>query len=183
MKLPFKTQPPEDLSTQIKLLSAALDEADCIIAGAGAGLSTSAGFLYSGERFRKYFSDFEEKYNFHDMYSSGFYPYDTLEEYWAFWSRYIWINRYMNPPKPVYEKLHTILKGKDYFVLTTNVDHCFQKAGTASFIRRATMASSSAAAPASLSPMTMRKSSAKWCFPRASRFWKTIPCCLPLLPK
>ena len=93
MKLPFKIQPPEDLSTQIKLLSAALDEADCIIAGAGAGLSTSAGFLYSGERFRKYFSDFEEKYNFHDMYSSGFYPYDTLEEYWAFWSRYIWINR------------------------------------------------------------------------------------------
>ena len=86
MKLPFKTQPPEDLSTQIKLLSAALDEADCIIAGAGAGLSTSAGFLYSGERFRKYFSDFEEKYNFHDMYSSGFYPYDTLEEYWAFWN-------------------------------------------------------------------------------------------------
>lgn len=129
MKLPFKIQPPEDLSTQIKLLSAALDEADCIIAGAGAGLSTSAGFLYSGERFRKYFSDFEEKYNFHDMYSSGFYPYDTLEEYWAFWSRYIWINRYMNPPKPVYEKLHTVLKGKDYFVLTTNVDHCFQKAG------------------------------------------------------
>lgn len=129
MKLPFKIQPPEDLSTQIKLLSAALDEADCIIAGAGAGLSTSAGFLYSGERFRKYFSDFEEKYNFHDMYSSGFYPYDTLEEYWAFWSRYIWINRYMNPPKPVYEKLHTILKGKDYFVLTTNVDHCFQKVG------------------------------------------------------
>lgn len=129
MKLPFKIQPPEDLSTQIKLLSAALDEADCIIAGAGAGLSTSAGFLYSGERFRKYFSDFEEKYNFHDMYSSGFYPYDTLEEYWVFWSRYIWINRYMNPPKPVYEKLHTILKGKDYFVLTTNVDHCFQKAG------------------------------------------------------
>ena len=129
MKLPFKIQPPEDLSTQIKLLSAALDEADCIIAGAGAGLSTSAGFLYSGERFRKYFSDFEEKYNFHDMYSSGFYPYDTLEEYWAFWSRYIWINRYMNPPRPVYEKLHTILKGKDYFVLTTNVDHCFQKAG------------------------------------------------------
>ena len=74
MKLPFKIHPPEDLSTQIKLLSAALDEADCIIAGAGAGLSTSAGFLYSGERFRKYFSDFEEKYNFHDMYSSGFYP-------------------------------------------------------------------------------------------------------------
>ena len=129
MKLPFKTQTPEDLSSQIKLLSAALDEADCVIAGAGAGLSTSAGFLYSGERFRKYFGDFEEKYGFHDMYSGGFYPYDTLEEYWGFWSRYIWINRYTNPPKPVYEKLYTILKEKDYFVLTTNVDHCFQKAG------------------------------------------------------
>ena len=109
MKLPFKTQTPEDLSSQIRLLSAALDEADCVIAGAGAGLSTSAGFLYSGERFRKYFGDFEEKYGFHDMYSGGFYPYDTLEEYWGFWSRYIWIKRYMNPPKPVYEKLYTIV--------------------------------------------------------------------------
>lgn len=97
--------------------------------GAGAGLSASAGFEYSGGRFKKYFSDFEERYGFHDMYSGGFYPYDTLEEYWAYWSRYILINRYEDAPKPVYEKLFRLVRGKEYFVLTTNVDHCFQKAG------------------------------------------------------
>ncbi|MCD8380686.1 MAG: Sir2 silent information regulator family NAD-dependent deacetylase [Lachnospiraceae bacterium] len=97
--------------------------------GAGAGLSTSAGFVYNGERFRKYFSDFEAKYGFHDMYSGGFYPYDTLEEHWAYWSRYIYVNRYVDAPKPVYEELLSLVKDKDYFVLTTNVDHCFQKAG------------------------------------------------------
>jgi len=97
--------------------------------GAGAGLSTAAGFVYTGERFRRYFSDFGEKYGFNDMYSGGFYPYKTPEEYWAYWSRYIWINRYMDAPKPVYDDLLRLVKGKDYFVLTTNVDHCFQKAG------------------------------------------------------
>ena len=97
--------------------------------GAGAGLSTSAGYEYSGERFEKYFSDFEEKYGFHDMYSGGFYPYKTPEEFWAFWSRYIFINRYADAPKPVYEELLKLVKDKDYFVITTNVDHCFQKAG------------------------------------------------------
>ena len=97
--------------------------------GAGAGLSTSAGYEYSGERFEKYFSDFEEKYGFHDMYSGGFYPYKTPEELWAFWSRYICINRYVDAPKPVYEELLKLVGDKDYFVITTNVDHCFQKAG------------------------------------------------------
>ena len=97
--------------------------------GAGAGLSTSAGYEYSGARFEKYFSDFEEKYGFHDMYSGGFYPYKTPEEFWAFWSRYIFINRYLDAPKPVYEELLKLVKDKDYFVITTNVDHCFQKAG------------------------------------------------------
>ena len=97
--------------------------------GAGAGLSTSAGFVYDGERFKQYFSDFEERYGFHDMYSGGFYPYDTLEEYWAYWSRYILINRYEDAPKPVYGRLLQLVRDKDYFVLTTNVDHCFQKAG------------------------------------------------------
>ena len=97
--------------------------------GAGAGLSTSAGYEYSGARFEKYFSDFEEKYGFHDMYSGGFYPYKTPEELWAFWSRYIFINRYVDAPKPVYEELLKLVKDKDYFVITTNVDHCFQKAG------------------------------------------------------
>ena len=97
--------------------------------GAGAGLSASAGFTYSGERFTRYFSDFAEKYGFHDMYSGGFYPFDTHEEFWAYWSRYIFINRYRNAPKPVYEALFQLVRGKDYFVLTTNVDHQFQKAG------------------------------------------------------
>lgn len=113
----------------ISKLRETLDNADAIVIGAGAGLSTSAGFVYTGERFEKYFSDFAAKYGFHDMYSGGFYPYSTLEEYWAYWSRYIYINRYMNAPKPVYEKLLSLVRGKDYFVLTTNVDHCFQKAG------------------------------------------------------
>lgn len=110
-------------------LRSALDQAEAVVAGAGAGLSTSAGFTYTGDRFQKYFSDFEARYGFHDMYSGGFYPYDTLEEYWAYWSRYVWINRYHDAPRPVYERLLELLKDKDYFVLTTNVDHCFQKAG------------------------------------------------------
>ena len=112
-----------------ELIAAAIKNAEAIVVGAGAGLSTSAGFDYSGERFKKYFSDFEAKYGFHDMYSGGFYPYKTSEEYWAFWSRYIFLNRYSDPPKPTYNRLLEILKGKEYFVITTNVDHCFQKAG------------------------------------------------------
>ena len=114
---------------QIPKLKTALDEADAVVIGAGAGLSTSAGFTYDGERFRKYFADFEAKYGFHDMYSGGFYPYATPEEHWAYWSRYILINRYTDAPKPVYENLLRLVRDKDYFVITTNVDHCFQKAG------------------------------------------------------
>lgn len=110
-------------------LRAAIKEADTVIIGAGAGLSTSAGFTYSGERFQENFYDFAEKYHFDDMYSGGFYPYDTLEEHWAYWSRYIWLNRYTPAIRPVYEKLLALVKDKDYFVLTTNVDHQFQKAG------------------------------------------------------
>ena len=118
-----------DYSAQIKNLQTTLSEADTVVIGAGAGLSTSAGFVYTGERFEKHFHDFAEKYHFNDMYSGGFYPYDTLEEHWAYWSRYIWINRYMDAPKPVYDDLLKLVQGKDYFVITTNVDHCFQKAG------------------------------------------------------
>ena len=114
---------------QIERLKTGLAIADAIVIGAGAGLSTSAGFVYDGERFRRYFSDFETKYGFHDMYSGGFYPYKTPEEHWAYWSRYIYINRYMDAPKPVYDTLLCLLKGKDFFIITTNVDHCFQKAG------------------------------------------------------
>lgn len=100
-----------------------------MVIGAGAGLSTSAGFVYTGERFEKYFSDFARKYGFQDMYSGGFYPFDTPEEHWAYWNRYIYINRYQDAPKPVYDDLLKLVQDKDYFVITTNVDHCFQKAG------------------------------------------------------
>ena len=118
-----------DCSAQIEQLKDALCNADAVIIGAGAGLSAAAGFTYSGERYEKYFSDFEKKYGFGDMYSGGFYPFPTPEEYWAYWSRYIFINRYTDAPKPVYENLLKLVADKDYFVITTNVDHCFQKAG------------------------------------------------------
>ena len=118
-----------DYSAQIERLRSALDAAEAVVIGAGAGLSTSAGFTYSGERFERYFSDFDEKYGIQDMYSGGFYPFPTLEEFWAYWSRYIFINRYQDAPKPVYDELLELVLDKDYFVITTNVDHCFQKAG------------------------------------------------------
>ena len=114
---------------QIARLRRALDEADAVVIGAGAGLSTAAGFTYNGERFERYFSDFAEKYGFHDMYSGGFYSFPSQEEFWAYWSRYIFINRYQNAPKSVHEVLLELVRDKDYFVITTNVDHCFQKAG------------------------------------------------------
>ena len=123
------TQSTGSYSDNIQRLKKAIDEADAIVIGAGAGLSTSAGFTYSGERFEKYFSDFGEKYGFNDMYSGGFYQYETPEEMWAYWSRYIYINRYMDAPKPMYENLLELVKDKDYFVITTNEDHIFQKAG------------------------------------------------------
>jgi len=117
------------MTEKIEKLKQVLSEAETIVIGAGSGLSTSAGFTYSGERFEKYFSDFAVKYGFHDMYSGGFTPFESLEEHWAYWSRYIMINRYMDPPKPVYKDLFSLVKDKDYFVITTNVDHCFQKVG------------------------------------------------------
>ncbi len=103
--------------------------ADAIVIGAGAGLSTAAGFIYTGERFEKWFSDFIRTYGIRDMYSGGFYPYPSKEIFWAYWARYIYVNRYLDPPKPTYEQLLSLVKDKDYFVITTNVDHCFQKAG------------------------------------------------------
>ena len=119
----------ENISDNIEKLKEKIRTADAVVIGAGAGLSTAAGFTYSGERFEKYFSDFRQKYGFEDMYSGGFYTYKTPEEYWAYWSRYIFVNRYQDTPKPVYENLLKLVADKDYFVITTNVDHCFQKAG------------------------------------------------------
>ena len=115
---------------QIARLKEKLETADAVVIGAGAGLSTSAGFTYSGDRFRKYFFDFEEKYGFHDMYSGGFHMMKEVPEVsWAYWARNSYINRYMPAPKPVYENLLEAVKDRDYFVITTNVDHQFQKAG------------------------------------------------------
>ena len=121
--------PDMNLENGLQLLRSAIDEADAVVVGAGAGLSTSAGFVYSGERFERLFGDFAAKYGFRDMYSAGFYPYETPEELWAYWSRYIWHNRYEPSPKDTYGKLLHLLDAKDYFVITTNVDHQFQLAG------------------------------------------------------
>ena len=121
---------PYDTPNGIQEFRTALNEADAVIIGAGAGLSTSAGFIYTGERFNKYFSDFAAKYHFSDMYSGGFYVLESPpEEMWAYWSRYIWINRYMPIPNDTYDRLYDLVKDKDYFVITTNVDHCFQRSG------------------------------------------------------
>ena len=126
----IRTKPStKDCWAQIERLGAALEDADAVVIGAGAGLSAAAGFAYDGERFARYFSDFADRYGIRDMYSGGFYPFPAPEEFWAYWSRYILINRYQDAPKPVYETLLRLVRDKDYFVITTNVDHCFQKAG------------------------------------------------------
>ena len=114
---------------QIERLKKEIETADAIVIGAGAGLSTSAGFTYSGERFDKYFFDFAKRFGIRDMYSGGFYPFPDAETRWAWWARHIYYNRYIDAPKPVYQELYELVKDKDYFVITTNVDHMFQKAG------------------------------------------------------
>ncbi len=118
-----------DYSAEIDRLKKEIQNADVIVIGAGAGLSTAAGFTCSGERFERFFSDFEVKYGFHDMYSGGFFPFETSEEMWAYWSRFIWCNRYMEIDNGTYKRLFELVKDKDYFVISTNVDHQFQKAG------------------------------------------------------
>ena len=122
-------RPSGTYAEQVEKLKQALSDCDAVLLGAGSGLSTSAGFTYSGERFERYFHDFIEKYRIPDMYSGGFYPFPSQEVFWAWWSRHIWVNRYMDAPKPVYQTLLSLVRDKDYFVLTTNVDHQFQKAG------------------------------------------------------
>ena len=114
---------------RIELLKNEIQNADAVVIGAGAGLSTSAGFTYSGERFEKYFFDFIKEYGIRDMYSGGFYPFPDKKTAWAWWARNIYFNRYVEAPKPVYNDLFSIVKDKEYFVITTNVDHQFQKAG------------------------------------------------------
>ena len=138
LKKLFEARNEVTLEKEIERLKDAFASAETVIIGAGAGMSTSAGFTYSGERFDRYFGDFSGTYHFKDIYEGGFFPYETLEENWAYWSRYIFINRYMKAPRPVYDRLFELVDGrengkgepkKDYFVLTTNVDHQFQKAG------------------------------------------------------
>ena len=114
---------------KIQQLQRALHDSAAVVIGAGSGLSTAAGLTYSGERFRRYFSDFIRKYGIRDMYSGGFFPFADAREYWAWWSRAIYINRYVPAPTDVYRRLYDLVQDKDYFVLTTNVDHQFQKAG------------------------------------------------------
>ncbi|ODA43024.1 Sir2 silent information regulator family NAD-dependent deacetylase [Desulfosporosinus sp. BG] len=130
MFLRNQTKPPIGVSSvQIDRLKEGIKNADAVVIGAGAGLSTSAGFTYSGERFDAHFRDFGKKYGFRDMYTGGFYPYNTPEEHWAYWSRFIYYNRNEITPKTVYQDLLQLVKDKDYFVLTTNVDHQFQMSG------------------------------------------------------
>ncbi|MBQ9157528.1 MAG: hypothetical protein IJ137_12215 [Eubacterium sp.] len=114
---------------KISRLKKEIETADAIVIGAGAGLSTAAGLTYSGERFERYFFDFAKKYGIRDIYSGGFYPFPDEETRWAWWARHIYYNRYIDPPKPVYHSLLELVKDKDYFVITTNVDHQFQRAG------------------------------------------------------
>ena len=115
--------------SKIEYLKNEIEKADAIVIGAGAGLSTSAGFTYSGERFEKYFFDFSKKFGIGDIYSGGFYQFPDKETTWAWWARHIYFNRYINPTKPVYRDLFSIVKDKEYFVITTNVDHLFQREG------------------------------------------------------
>ena len=121
--------PKMSFDQKVSVLQEQLANVDAVVIGAGSGLSTAAGYTYSGERFEKYFADFERKYGFRDMYSGGFYPYHTMEEFWGYWCRNIWINRYAQIPSDLYGRLLALVKDKDYFVLTTNVDHCFQRSG------------------------------------------------------
>ena len=114
---------------KLRRLKEAIETADAIVIGAGAGLSTAAGYTYSGERFERWFFDFKERLGLTDMYSGGFYPFPDDETRWAFWARNIYVNRYLAPPKPVYDDLLALVRGRNYFVITTNVDHCFQRSG------------------------------------------------------
>lgn len=119
----------EDYYHDIASIKSWIKQSDAIVIGAGAGLSSAAGLVYDGESFHEHFSDFIKKYHFTDMYSAGFYPFATLEEYWGYWSRHIYYNRYETNTNSTYDDLFHLIKDKDYFVITTNVDHQFQLHG------------------------------------------------------
>ena len=107
-------------------------EADTILIGAGAGISSAAGLTYSEERFTSHFHEFIETYgkaNMPDMYTAAFYPFPTEEAKWGYWSKHSMVNRFLPPALPLYQQLYELIKEKHYFVLTTNVDHQFHKAG------------------------------------------------------
>ena len=117
------------MNGKVELIREKLQEAQAVVIGAGSGLSAAAGLTYGGERFRRYFGDFIRKYGMTDMYSAGFYPFETQEEKWAYWSRHIYYNRYDQPAGNAYLDLCRLVRDKEYFVLTTNVDHQFWLAG------------------------------------------------------
>ena len=124
-----KTMVKEEFDAAVAKLRAALDSSEAVLIGAGSGLSTAAGYAYSGDKFKKYFGDFVRRYGIQDIHSGGFYEFRDMETYWAWWSRHIWLNRYEPIPSDLYSRLRELVKDKNYFVLTTNFDHCFQRAG------------------------------------------------------
>ena len=117
------------LTDKIAQLRKALDDADAVLIGAGAGLSAAAGLIMTGPRFTENFADFIAKYGFTDLYNAGFHQFDSLEEKWAFWSRHFMLDRYGDIPNATYDVLKNLVADKDYFIITTNVDHCFQRTG------------------------------------------------------
>ena len=125
-----KTPYEEQVNQAVRMI----EEADAVLIGAGSGLSAAAGLQYSGSRFTDNFSEFIEKYGseyMQDMYSAGFYPFSTEEEKWGYWSKHSYMNRIEPEGLPLYDKIYKMVREKDHFVLTTNVDHQFWKAGFA----------------------------------------------------
>ena len=119
----------QELLERIERARTLLEGADRVLVGAGAGLSAAAGLRYDGERFHRGFAPFIERYGMTDMYSAGFYPFPSEEDRWAYWARHVWANRYEPPALPLYRCLLEAIHGKEWFVLTTNVDAQFEKAG------------------------------------------------------
>lgn len=119
------------MTEEIERIREALEWAEAIVIGAGAGLSAAAGLCYDGPRFEKNFGDFIRRYGMKDMYTAGFYPFQTQEEKWAYWSRHIYYNRYDQPVGKAYRELYSLVGNREYFVITTNVDHQFWLAGFA----------------------------------------------------